>query len=78
MFVSWVSPQDDPNDPLTWSPRRKLLALSCMIAYMMAVGVSTAAMYSVFGDIQANSTLTLNNLNQGTGYMVSLAAVEAR
>lgn len=43
-----------------------------MIAYMMAVGVSTAAMYSVFGDIQANSSLTLDNLNQGTGYMVSL------
>ncbi|KAK6379067.1 hypothetical protein LTS17_006771 [Exophiala oligosperma] len=63
------TPTDDPDDPLTWSPRRKLLALSCMIAYMMAVGVSTAAMYSVFGDIQANSTLTLNNLNQGTGYM---------
>lgn len=46
-----------------------------MVAYMMAVGVSSAAIYSVLGNIQEHSTLTLSDLNQGTGYMVGVLKV---
>ena len=44
-----------------------------MLAYSFAVGVSGAAIYSVFGDILATTSLTLNDLNSGTGYLFLMA-----
>ena len=69
-FFANETGQDDPEDPLNWNGWRKPLALICMVFYVVAVGVSSAAIYSVLESISSNSRLTLDDLNQGTGYMV--------
>ncbi|CDK29509.1 unnamed protein product [Kuraishia capsulata CBS 1993] len=63
------TPTDDPDDPLNWSFKRKLLSMFCLVLYNMAVGVPSAAIYSVLVPIIENSSLTLSNLNDGTGVM---------
>ncbi|KIW21959.1 uncharacterized protein PV07_12635 [Cladophialophora immunda] len=59
----------DPDDPLKWTKKRKTLAMACILAYTIAVGISSAAIYSVFENISAHTGLNLSTLNQGTGYM---------
>ena len=63
--------KDDPDDPLNWSDKRKRLAMACMLGYTVAIGISSAAIYSVLENISAHTDLSLSTLNQGTGYMVS-------
>ena len=33
------APSNDPDDPLNWSPRRKLLSTSCMCMYTLMVSL---------------------------------------
>ncbi|MCJ1256428.1 hypothetical protein MMC24_004249 [Lignoscripta atroalba] len=54
------APSDDPDDPLNWNPRRKLLSTAC---------IASAAIYSVLEPIAEDTGLTLGDLNAGTGYM---------
>ncbi|KAJ9644288.1 hypothetical protein H2204_001639 [Knufia peltigerae] len=63
------APSSDPDDPLNWSPRRKLLSTSCMCVYTLMVGIASAAIYSVLVPISEDTGLTLGDLNAGTGYM---------
>ncbi|KAF2141709.1 uncharacterized protein K452DRAFT_228429 [Aplosporella prunicola CBS 121167] len=67
------APSSDPDDPLNWSPRRKALSTTCMCVYTLMVGISTAAIYSVLGPIAQDTSLSLNDLNAGTGYLFLLA-----
>lgn len=62
-------PSSDPDDPLNWSFGRKALSCSCMCAYVLTVGIASAAIYSVFDPISADLGLSLGDLNAGTGYM---------
>ncbi|KAJ9323597.1 hypothetical protein DTO027B5_4538 [Paecilomyces variotii] len=62
-------PSDDPDDPLNWSPRRKMLSTSCMCMYTLMVGIASAAIYSILVPISEDTGLTLGDLNAGTGYM---------
>jgi hypothetical protein len=62
-------PTADPDDPLNWSKNRKYLSLFCTMVYVWMVGISSAAIYSVFGNISAKTGLPLGDLNAGTGYM---------
>ena len=39
-------------------------------SYTFAVGIASAAIYSVLDAIEEDTELTLNDLNAGTGYMV--------
>ena len=80
------APSDDPDDPLNWSAKRKLLStasifmcvryplpwhfLILLTSYTFAIGITSAAIYSVLEPIEKNTGLTLNDLNAGTGYMV--------
>jgi hypothetical protein len=66
-------PSDDPDDPLNWSFRRKLLATSCVVVYTMLLAIPSSAVYSVVTPIRKATGLTLTDLNNGTGIMVSLA-----
>ncbi len=66
------APSDDPDDPLNWSPKRKLLSTTCMCVYTLMVGIASAAIYSVLEPIAKDTGLTLNDLNAGTGYMFLL------
>ncbi|PVI01321.1 MFS general substrate transporter [Periconia macrospinosa] len=63
------TPSSDPDDPLNWSPSRKKLSTLCMCVYTLMVGIASAAIYSVLEPISKETGLTLNDLNQGTGYM---------
>lgn len=63
------SPSQDPEDPLNWSFRRKILSMVCMSVYTLMVGIASAAIYSILEPIAEETSLTLNELNNGTGYM---------
>jgi hypothetical protein len=63
------APSSDPDDPLNWSPRRKLLSTVSLSMYVLMVGIASAAVYSVLEPISEDTGLTLGDLNAGTGYM---------
>lgn len=63
------TPSADPDDPLNWSTTRKRLSCACMCAYVLTVGIASAAIYSVLDPISADLHLSLADLNAGTGYM---------
>lgn len=65
------TPSQDPDDPLNWSPRRKTLSMVCMGVYTLMVGIASAAIYSILEPIAEETSLTLNELNNGTGCMSS-------
>ncbi|KAL4782506.1 major facilitator superfamily domain-containing protein [Aspergillus varians] len=62
-------PSSDPNDPLNWPYRRKLLAISMAYLYVLGNGVATSLQYSVLADIEADTGISTANLVQGTGVM---------
>ena len=63
------SPSNDPDDPLNWTPKRKMLSTACMSMYTLMVGIASAAIYSVLEPISEDTGLTIDQLNAGTGYM---------
>ncbi|KAF5556092.1 transporter HOL1 [Fusarium napiforme] len=63
------TPSDDPDDPLNWSRWRKTLLMATLCVYCLAVGIASAAIYSVLVPISAATGLTVGDLNSGTGYM---------
>ncbi|AOW00533.1 major facilitator superfamily domain-containing protein [Yarrowia lipolytica] len=68
-IVKLPVPSDDPDDPLNWSYRRKVLCMACMSAFTLCSGVASASIYSILVPISKDSGLPLATLNQGTGYM---------
>lgn len=80
------APSDDPEDPLNWSAKRKLLStasislcvrhlmlhhlLMLLNSYTFTIGTTASAIYSILDPIEKDTGLTLNDLNAGTGYMV--------
>lgn len=63
-------PSDDPEDPLNWTLRRKLLATSCVVMYTIMLAIPSSAVYSVVTPIRAATGLSLEDVNNGTGIMV--------
>lgn len=64
-------PSEDPEDPLNWTFKRKLLATSCVVVYTIAAAYPSSAVYSVVTPIRQGTSLTLTDINNGTGIMVS-------
>ncbi|KXT05014.1 hypothetical protein AC578_10332 [Pseudocercospora eumusae] len=63
------TPSEDPEDPLNWSFRRKMLATSCVMMYTLMVAIPSGSVYSVVKPIERATGLQLNDLNTGTGVM---------
>ncbi|EQB57662.1 major facilitator superfamily transporter [Colletotrichum gloeosporioides Cg-14] len=62
-------PSSDPADPLNWTHRRKLLAVSMAYLYVLGTGIATSLQYSVLADITKDTGISTANLVQGTGVM---------
>ncbi|EJT70906.1 hypothetical protein GGTG_11929 [Gaeumannomyces tritici R3-111a-1] len=62
-------PSADPNDPLNWSDRRKLVTVSMAYLYIIGTGIATSLQYSVLADITRDTGISTAELVQGTGLM---------
>ncbi|ETS80696.1 hypothetical protein PFICI_08225 [Pestalotiopsis fici W106-1] len=63
------SPSEDPEDPLNWDLKRKILATSCVVVYTIMIAIPSSAVYSIVTPIRAATSLTLTDINNGTGIM---------
>ena len=64
------TPSDDPNDPLNWSYRRKMMQMFCIVLYAYGGSVPGCCIYSIMPQIAAdpNVDISVGDLNAGTGY----------
>ncbi|KAF4444153.1 hypothetical protein F53441_11211 [Fusarium austroafricanum] len=62
-------PSDDPEDPLNWSRRRKLLSAAMVFVYTLGVGLPSTLQYSVLVEISQDTGISIADLVQGTGVM---------
>lgn len=69
-IVLLPQPSEDPEDPLNWSFRRKILATSCVLMYTIMTALPSSAVYSVVTPIRKATSLSLQDINNGTGIMV--------
>jgi MFS family permease len=62
-------PSQDPEDPLNWTKRRKLIATSCVVIYTLVIALPSSAVYSIVTPLRLDTGLTLTDINNGTGIM---------
>lgn len=66
------TPSNDVNDPLNWSPRRKMMSTICLAVYVLFVGMASSVVYSVLVPLSEATNLSVADLNSGTGYFFLL------
>ncbi|KAJ5200049.1 Major facilitator superfamily domain general substrate transporter [Penicillium cf. griseofulvum] len=68
-IVLQPQPSTDPNDPLNRSQRWKNLNVGMVCLYTFAIGICTAAQFSIMTQISESQRVSLADLNLGTGLM---------
>lgn len=63
-------PSADPEDPLNWSPARKLRALCMVYLFIIGNGITTSLQYSLLADITEDTGISTADLVQGNGVMI--------
>ncbi|KAH0371838.1 major facilitator superfamily transporter, partial [Aureobasidium melanogenum] len=66
------TPSEDPEDPLNWTKKRKLLHTACMVMYTVMMVFPSAAVYSVAKPISTSTGISITTINRGTGVMFLL------
>lgn len=66
-------PSQDPDDPLNWSQRRKLLSTFTLGVYTMTVAMGSAVTYAITVPMSKATPLTIADINTGTGYFFLLS-----
>ncbi|VUC35353.1 unnamed protein product [Clonostachys rosea] len=67
------TPSSNPDDPLNWSPRRKLYSTICNSLYTLFIGIASANLYAALVPLSKSTGISVNVLNEGTGYLFLLA-----
>ncbi|KAF9891711.1 hypothetical protein FE257_003723 [Aspergillus nanangensis] len=62
-------PTRDPNDPLNWSPRRRLNASICHVAWVLFGSGVINALSSAYLIIEEETSISMTDLNLGNGLM---------
>jgi hypothetical protein len=63
-------PSLDPEDPLNWTFRRKVIQTSCVVLYTIVIAIPSSAVYSIVTPLRLDTGLSLQDINNGTGIMV--------
>ena len=53
------APSNDPDDPLNWSPRRKLMSTVSLTVYLLMIGLAVSCVYSIIIPISQDTGLTV-------------------
>ncbi|CAK7211766.1 hypothetical protein SCUCBS95973_001230 [Sporothrix curviconia] len=67
------APSDDPDDPLNWTPRRRMLANTCMLLYVFAICIESSVINSVTTQFAAATGISIGDVITGNGYSYLLA-----
>jgi hypothetical protein len=54
------APSNDPDDPLNWSPGRKLMSTISLTVYLLMIGLAVSCVYSIIVPISQATGLTVN------------------
>ncbi|KIX95713.1 uncharacterized protein Z520_08420 [Fonsecaea multimorphosa CBS 102226] len=60
-------PSSDPEDPLNWTKKRKLWAITMAYIYILGIGMSTTVQYSILTNIGEATGISIADINTGTG-----------
>lgn len=53
------APSNDPDDPLNWSPRRKLMSTIALTVYLLMIGLAVSCVYSIIVPISDATGLSI-------------------
>lgn len=68
-IVLQPQPSAAPEDPLNWHQPRKKLTINMVYFYTIAIGILTAAQFSILTPISESQNVSIGQLNLGTGLM---------
>ena len=66
------APSNDPDDPLNWSPMRKMLSTLSMCVYILMTSVASSAIYGAIVPISADTGLTVARTSSNSRASVTL------
>ncbi|CVK91874.1 hypothetical protein FPRO04_09124 [Fusarium proliferatum] len=68
-IILMPQPSLDPEDPLNWTFRRKVIQTSCVVLYTIVIAIPSSAVYSIVTPLRKETDLSLQDINNGTGIM---------